>query len=85
MALEVAVGKPANAQTFGAYADRFQDVVLRAGSQYQQIHVLLDRYEKSSIKAGTRERCTRTIRPVRRVSEDNFLFFAQIMKRLIQD
>ena len=70
MALVAAVGKPADAQTFGAYADRFQDAVLGAGSWYQQIHVLFDRYEKSSIKAGTRERRTRTIRPVRRVIEN---------------
>ena len=70
MALVAAVGKPADAQTFGAYADRFQDAVLGADSRYQQIHVLFDRYEKSSIKAGTRERRTRTIRPVRRVIEN---------------
>jgi hypothetical protein len=70
MALVAAVGKPADAQTFGAYADRFQDAVLGAGSRYQQIHVLFDRYKKSSIKAGTRERRTRTIRSVRRVIEN---------------
>ena len=70
MALVAAVGKPADAQTFGAYADRFQNAVLEAGSRYQQIHILFDRYEKSSIKAGTRECRTRTIRPVRRVIEN---------------
>ena len=70
MALVAAVGKPADAQTFGDYADRFQNAVLVAGLRYQQIHVLFDRYEKSSIKAGTRERRTRTIRPVRRVIEN---------------
>ena len=56
MALVAALGKPADTQTFGVYADQFQNTVFRAGSQYQQIHVLFDRYEKSSIQAGTRER-----------------------------
>jgi hypothetical protein len=50
MALVAAVGKPADAQTFGAYVDRFQDAVLVAVSRYQQIHVLFDRYEKVQSK-----------------------------------
>jgi hypothetical protein len=37
MALVAAVEKPADAQTFGACADRFQDAVLGAGSRYQQL------------------------------------------------
>ena len=44
--------------------------MLKAGSRYDQIHVLFDRYERSSIKAGTRERRTKATRPVRRVIEN---------------
>jgi hypothetical protein len=38
--------------------------------RYHEIYVLFDRYEKNSIKAGTRERRTKTIRPIRRVIEN---------------
>ena len=70
MALVATIGKPSNALTFGDYAEAFQTAVLKAGSRYDQIHVLFDRYERSSIKAGTRERRTKATRPVRRVIEN---------------
>ena len=55
MALVAAVEKPADAQTFGACADRFQDAVLGAGSQYQQIHVLFNRYTRRVQSKQARE------------------------------
>ena len=61
------IGKPSDALTFGDYGEAFQTAVLKAGSRYDQIHVLFDSYERSSIKAGTRERRTKATRPVRRV------------------
>jgi hypothetical protein len=38
--------------------------------RYHEIYVLFDRYKKNSIKAGTRERRTKTIPPIRHVIEN---------------
>ena len=70
LALVAAIGRRSGAQTFGDFADSFQAAVLRAGSRYQQIHVIFDRYQIDSIKSGTRKRRTKSTRPIRRVIED---------------
>ena len=70
LALVAAIGRPSGAQTFGDFADSFQSAVLQAGSRYQQIHVIFDRYQEDSIKSGTRKRRTKSARPIRRVIED---------------
>ena len=70
MALVATIGKPNDALTFGDYAEAFQSAVLNAGSRYDQIHVLFDRYEWSLIQAGTREQRTKATCPVRRVIEN---------------
>ena len=44
--LVVAVGKPADAKTFGDYGKSFQDAVLKTGSRFDHIHVIFDRYQK---------------------------------------
>ena len=55
---------------FGDFAESFQAAVLQAGSRYQQIHVIFDRYRGDSIKSGTRERHIKFTRPIRRAIED---------------
>ena len=70
LALVSEIGKPSGAQTFGDFAHSFQAAVLQAGARYQQIHVIFDRYQEDSIKSGTRERCTKSTRPIRLVIED---------------
>lgn len=70
MALVAGIGKPSGAQTFGDYANVFQTTVLKAGSRYQEIHVVFDRYVEDSIKSGTRQRRTKTTHPIRRVIEN---------------
>jgi len=62
-----ATGRPSGAQTFGDFAQSFQAAVLQPGSRYQQIHVILDWCQEDSIKSGTRERRTKSTRPIRRV------------------
>ena len=65
-----AVGRPSVTQKFGDFADSFQTAVLEAGSSYQHIHVIFDRYQEDSIKSGTRERPTKSTRPIGDVIED---------------
>jgi len=55
-ALVVAVGKPENAVTFGDFANRYASAVLMAGSNYQRIDVVFDRYREETIKSSTRRR-----------------------------
>ena len=59
-----AVERPSVTQKFGDFADSFQTAVLEAGSRYQHIHVISDRYQEDSIKSGTRERPTKSTRPI---------------------
>jgi len=66
LALVSAIGRPSGAQTFGD----FQAAFLQAGSHYQQIHVIFDRYQEDSITSRTRERRTKSTRPIRSVIED---------------
>ena len=48
------------------YAYSFQDAALKAGSHFQPIHILFDRYDDNSIEAGTRERQSKKTWPIRR-------------------
>jgi len=55
-ALVVALGKPENAVTFGDFANRYASAVVMAGSNYQLIDVVFDRYREETIKSSTRIR-----------------------------
>ena len=70
LALVAATERPSGAQMFGDFVDSFQAAVLKAGSRYQQIHVIFDRYQEDSIKSGTRKRRTKCTRPIQHVIED---------------
>ena len=70
MALVAGIGKPHGIQTFGDYAVAFQRAVSNTGSLYQEIHVVFDRYVDGSIKSRTRQRRTKTTRPIRWVIEN---------------
>ena len=71
MALVVRMGKPPGTQMFGDYAIAFHTAVSNAGSPYQEIHDVFDRYLDDSIKLGTTQRRTKTTRPIRRVFEND--------------
>ena len=64
-ALVVALGKSANAQTFGDLADTFVGRVLKFGANYQRIDIVFDRYKEETIKGTTRTRRTKSARPIR--------------------
>ena len=68
-ALVVALGKPDNAVTFGDLADTYVRAVLTAGSNYQRVDVVFDRYREETIKGATRTRRTKAARPIRRLVE----------------
>ena len=68
-ALVVALGKPNNAVTFGDLADIYVRAVLKAGSNYQRVDVVFDRYREETIKGATRIRRTKAARPIRRLVE----------------
>ena len=74
MALVAAVGKPIDAKTSGykdkTFGYKFLAAIVGSGSRFQEVHVIFDRYEQNSIKAGTIERRTKTTRPIRRVIEN---------------
>lgn len=69
-ALVVALGKPEKAVTFGDLADTYVRAVLKAGSNYQRIDVVFDRYREETIKGATRTRRTKAARPIRRLVEN---------------
>lgn len=68
-ALVVALGKPDKAVTFGDLADTYVRAVLKAGSNYQRIDIVFDRYRDETIKGATRTRRTKAAQPIRRVVE----------------
>ena len=68
-ALVVALGKPDNAVTFGDLADIYVRAVLKAGSKYQRVDIVFDRYREETIKSPTRTRRTKAARPIRRLVE----------------
>ena len=49
-ALVMALGKPPETTTFGDYANKFTDTVLKMGAKYQRVDVVFDRYHDESIK-----------------------------------
>lgn len=67
----VAFGKPAEAKTFGDYADRFVDHIHKVGKRFDRIDVTFDQYKDTgtSIKDGTREKRKKKSRPIRRLVE----------------
>ena len=65
-ALVMALGKPPDTTTFGDYANKFTDTVLKMGAKYQRVDVVFDRYHDESIKTGTRVKRKQRHRPVRR-------------------
>ena len=69
-ALIIAMGKPLACKTFGQLADMFVDRVLCASSRYDRVDVVFDRYREESIKAFTRQRRSKTCRPLRRLIEN---------------
>ncbi|KAK5894619.1 hypothetical protein CesoFtcFv8_011293 [Champsocephalus esox] len=65
-ALVMALGKPPDTTTFGDYANKFAETVLKMGEKYQRVDVVFDRYRDKSIKTGTRRKRKQRHRPVRR-------------------
>ena len=68
-ALVVALGKPDNAVTFGDLANIYVRAVLKAGSKYQRVDIVFDRYREETIKSPTRTRRTKAAQPIRRLVE----------------
>ena len=68
-ALVVGIGKPVDAVTFGDLGDTFVSYVLKAGSRYQRVDLVFNRYRDESIKSKTRVRRAKTARPIRRLVE----------------
>ena len=67
-ALVHTVGKKSKAKTFGEFADDFNEAVSRnTGSR---IDVVFDRYQEQSIKGATRDKRSRSQRPIRRLIEN---------------
>ena len=71
LALVSVIKRSSGSQMFGDFADSFQAAFLQAGSCYQQIHIIFDRYQGYSIRSGTRERYKKSTRPIRHVIEDD--------------
>lgn len=65
----VSIGKPCDAKTFGDLADTFTSSIFHSGRAYDRIDVVFDRYRDESIKSNTRQRRTKTTRPIRRIVE----------------
>ncbi|KAK5911912.1 hypothetical protein CesoFtcFv8_001839 [Champsocephalus esox] len=64
--LVMALGKPPDTTTFGDYANKFAETVLKMGEKYQRVDVVFDRYRDKSIKTGKRRKRKQRHRPVRR-------------------
>lgn len=69
-ALVVTLDKPAGVFNFGQLADAFLKLVLFMGTSFKRIDVTFDRYNETSIKAGTRDRRLKHAHLVRRVIEN---------------
>ena len=52
----VAIGKPKEASNFGDLPETFKESVIGAGSKFDRIHIVFDRYESKSIKNLTRKK-----------------------------
>ncbi|KAG1647324.1 Down syndrome cell adhesion molecule-like protein 1 [Nymphon striatum] len=70
-AMIMSLGKPADVNTFGEYADVVVKYVLKQGEAYNRIDVTFDRYNDLSIKGDTRVKRTKKSRPIRRLIEDD--------------
>ncbi|KAG1668552.1 Protein smg8 [Nymphon striatum] len=70
-AMVMSLGKPADVNTFGEYADVVVKYVLKQGEAYNRIDVTFDRYNNLSIKGDTRVKRTKKSRPIRRLIEDD--------------
>jgi len=68
-ALVGALGKPDDAVTFGDLADTYVKTVLKAGSKYQRIDIVFDRYREETIKGTIRTWRSKAARPIRRLVE----------------
>lgn len=64
-ALVMAIGKPPDLTTFGEYACMFSNTVCKMGAEFQRVDVVFDRYQKQSIKAGTRIKRKQRYQPIR--------------------
>lgn len=69
-ALVLTLGKPAGVVTFEELADSFLNLVIHMGRHFSRIDVIFDRYYDKSIKAGTRDRRSKHVIPVRRMIEN---------------
>ncbi|KAG1682470.1 Retinal homeobox protein Rx1 [Nymphon striatum] len=70
-AMIMSLGKPADVNTLGEYADVVVKYVLKQGEAYNRIDVTFDRYNDLSIKGDTRVKRTKKSRPIRRLIEDD--------------
>ena len=68
-ALVVALGRPDAAVTFGDLADTYVNTVLKVGSEYHRIDVVIDRYRDETIKGMTRKRRSKAALPISRLVE----------------
>ena len=64
-ALMDALEKPDNALTFGDLSDTYVRSVLNAGSNYQQIDIVVVRYRIDTIPGSIRTRLIKAARPIR--------------------
>ncbi|KAG1656012.1 hypothetical protein GQR58_024202 [Nymphon striatum] len=65
----VALGKPENVDNFGQFGDAFVKHISDAGQHFNRVDVTFDRYHDSSIKEGTRDKRSKTTRPIGRIIE----------------
>ena len=61
----LSIGKPAGSKTFGDLADAFTSSIFQSGIDYDRIDITFDTYRDESIKSATRQRRTKTTRPIR--------------------
>ncbi|KAG1677172.1 putative protein in type-1 retrotransposable element R1DM [Nymphon striatum] len=65
----VALGKPENVDNFGQFGDAFVKHISDAGQHFNRVDVTFDRYHDSAIKEGTRNKRSKTTRPIGRIIE----------------
>ncbi|KAG1701751.1 Serine/threonine-protein kinase Chk2 [Nymphon striatum] len=68
-ALVHAIGKPQGASTFEDLANIFHQPVYQG--HYNRVDIVFDRYNKESIKSGTRSSRSKEAKPIRRVIENS--------------
>ena len=65
----ISVGKPQTCKTFGDFANAFVNRDISVSAASDRVGVVFDRYRDNSIKASTRRRRTKTVKPIRHVIE----------------